>query len=64
MTELPLSMPNADQSRLMPLKILALISMSINADQCQSMPDQVELIRHSSALPINAGSILPDQFWH
>ena len=35
---LPRSMPNADPCRWMSIKILALIPMSINADQCRSMP--------------------------
>ncbi len=67
---LPRSMPNADQCRSMPIKILALIPMSINSDQCRSMPINCELIgidRHWSELidiGINARILIGiDRHW-
>ncbi len=48
---LPRSMPNVDQCRSMPIKILALIPMLINSDQCRSMPINSSQCR---SMPINA----------
>ncbi len=50
---LPRSMPNADQCWSMPIKILALIPMSINSDQCRSIPFNADQCR---SMQINARS--------
>ena len=52
-TGLPRSLPNADQCRSIPIKILALIPMPINSDHCRSIPLNFSQFR---SMPINAGS--------